>query len=145
MAPHDRVAVFGTGPIGLLAVQIAKVAGAQTIVVEPAPFRARMAADFGADVVIDPTQEDLIARVNDLTDGLGLSLIIECSGSAAGIASTVDVIGVNGRIVLTGQSFGLKPAASLGKTIWTHATIIGSCGAPDFFPKTLAYIGAAPG
>ncbi len=140
VAPHDRVAVFGAGPIGLLAVQVAKAAGAQTIVVEPAPFRAQMACDVGADVVIDPRAENLVERVRDLTDGLGLSLIVECSGSEAGIASTVEVVAVDGRIVLTGQSFGLKPAVALGKTIWTHATIAGSCGAPHFFPKTIAYM-----
>ncbi len=28
----------------------------------------------------------------------------------------------------------------IGKTIWKHAKIVGSCGAPDFFPKTLAYM-----
>jgi L-iditol 2-dehydrogenase len=138
--PHDRVGVFGTGPIGLLAVQIAKVSGADVLVVEPGEYRRRMALAVGADLVVDPSKEDLVARVMDFTDGLGLTLIVECSGSPAGIASTVDVIGVNGRIVLTGQSMGLKPAMEIGKTIWKHATIVGSCGAPDYFPRTLKYM-----
>ncbi len=140
VAPHDRVAVFGAGPIGLLAVQVAKASGAQVIVVEPVEYRARMACDEGADIVIDPTREDLVERVREITNGLGLSLIVECSGSASGIASTVETVAIDGRIVLTGQSFGLKPAASLGKMIWTHANMAGSCGAPRFFPKTIAYM-----
>jgi L-iditol 2-dehydrogenase len=140
VAPHDRVGVIGTGPIGLLSLQIAKVAGAQVIAVEPQPFRQRMAKEMGADVVVDPSQEDVVARVMELTDGFGLTLIIECSGSKAGIAATVDQVAVDGRIVLTGQSMGLKIPIELGKTIWKHAQVIGSCDAPHFFPKTIAYL-----
>jgi 2-desacetyl-2-hydroxyethyl bacteriochlorophyllide A dehydrogenase len=140
VAPHDRVGIFGAGPIGLFALQVAKVAAAQVIVVEPQPFRQKLARELGADEVVDPSQGDSVARVKELTDDLGLTLIVECSGSVAGIASTVDAIGLDGRIVLTGQSIGLKIPIELGKSIWKHAQVIGSCDAPYFFPKTLAYM-----
>ena len=140
VAPHDRVGIIGAGPIGLLSMQIARVAGAQVIVVEPQPFRQGMAREMGADEIVDPSREDAVAKIMDLTDGLGLTLIMECSGSSAGIASTVDEVAVGGRIVLTGQSMGLKIPTELGKTIWKHAQLIGSCDAPHFFSKTIAYI-----
>lgn len=140
VSPHDRVGVFGCGPIGLFATSIAKASGAPVIAVEPEKYRQKMAAKMGADTVIDPTKPDFLDRINDLTDGLGFSVIIECSGSVAGIASTVDAIGVDGRIVLTGQSMGLKIPAELGKTIWKHAHIIGSCGSPNYFPPTIAFM-----
>jgi L-iditol 2-dehydrogenase len=140
VAPHDRVGIFGAGPIGLFALQVAKVAAAQVIVVEPMPFRQRLAREMGADEIVDPAHEDVASRIADLTGGLGLSLIVECSGNPASIASTVDAIAIDGRIVLTGQSMGLKIPMELGKTIWKHAQIIGSCGSPYYFPKTLAYM-----
>ena len=53
---------------------------------------------------------------------------------------TVDVIGVDGRIVLTGQSVGTKIPAELGKLIWKHASIVGSCGSQSWFRKTLSFM-----
>jgi L-iditol 2-dehydrogenase len=138
--PHDRIAVCGTGPIGLLALQICKVSGAQVIAIEPGAYRAKMALSFGAEAVIDPVKENLAERAMDLTDGLGFTLIVECSGNPTAIASTVDVVAVGGRIVLTGQSIGTKVSSELGKIIWKDAKIIGSCDAPHFFPKTIQYI-----
>lgn len=64
----------------------------------------------------------------------------ECSGSIKGIACTVDAIGVEGRIVLTGQSMSLVIPIELGKLIWKHAEIVGPRGSPRFFPKTLDYM-----
>jgi len=141
VAPHDTVAVFGAGPIGLFAIQVAKVAGAKVIAVEPMAERQRMAREIGgADEIVDPSKDGFLARMSDLTDGLGCSLVIECSGSKAGIASTVEVAGVHGRIVLTGQAMGVQIPAELGKMIWKHATIAGACGSPFFFPKTIVYM-----
>lgn len=141
VAPHDTVAVFGAGPIGIFAIQVAKVAGARVIAVEPMASRQKMAREIGgADEIVDPSQEDFSKKMMDLTGGLGADLIIECSGSKDGIASTVDVAAVHGRIVLTGQSMGVKIPIELGKTIWKHACVVGSCGSPFFFPKTIVYM-----
>jgi L-iditol 2-dehydrogenase len=140
VAPHDRVGIIGAGPIGLFAMQIAQVAAAQVIVVEPQPFRQELARKMGADEIVDPSQEGFRQRILDLTDGLGLTLVMECSGSKAGIASTVDIVAVDGRIVLTGQSMGLAVPIEVWKTNWNHAKIIGANGSPHFFPKTMAYI-----
>lgn len=140
VAPHDCVGVYGAGPIGLLAMQIAAVSGAPVIAIEPTPYRQRMAREMGAAAVVDPTAEDLAGRIMDLTDGQGLSLIIECSGNSAAIASTVDVVGVGGRIVLTGQSIGTKVPIEIGKTIWKNARILSSCDSPHFFSRTVRYM-----
>ena len=140
VAPHDRVGIIGAGPIGLFAMQIAQASGAQVIVVEPAEYRQQLAADMGVKVVVDPSKEDTTKRIMELTEGLGLSLIIECSGSTAGIANTVDIVAIDGRIVLTGQAMGVKIPIELGKMIWTHATMAGSCDSPKFTLKTLMYL-----
>jgi threonine dehydrogenase-like Zn-dependent dehydrogenase len=55
----DRVAVFGLGAIGLIAVQLARLAGAaQVIALDPLANRRELAESFGADVVLDPTAGD---------------------------------------------------------------------------------------
>jgi len=99
-----------------------------------------MAKTMGADQVVDPSKGDPVKKIMELTEGLGVTRIIECSGSTEGIAMTVDIISVNGVIVLTGQSIGTKIPIEIGKTIWKHANIIGSCGAPSFFQQTIDFM-----
>jgi L-iditol 2-dehydrogenase len=139
-APHDRVVVFGAGPIGLFAMLTCKASGAPVITVEPQPFRRQMAQDLGADVVIDPTAGDVVEQVLDHTGGRGATLVLECSGSNGALEATVDVVAKQGRIVLIGQSVGRKIPIEIGKTIFQGATIVGSSGSPYFFPKTLAFM-----
>jgi S-(hydroxymethyl)glutathione dehydrogenase/alcohol dehydrogenase len=67
-----NVAVMGCGPIGLSAVQGARIAGAkQIIAVEPIAYRRELAAKFGATTVLDPNVEGdgLVAKVTDLCKG----------------------------------------------------------------------------
>ncbi len=60
----DIVTILGAGPIGILHVKLAKVKGARFIIVsEPSALRREAALRAGADMVIDPTSEDLFARV----------------------------------------------------------------------------------
>jgi L-iditol 2-dehydrogenase len=139
-APHDRVVVFGAGPIGLFALLACRASGAPVIVVEPQPFRRQMAHDLGADWVIDPTAGDLVEQVLDQTGGRGATLVLECSGSNGALASAFDVVGKQGRIVLIGQSAGRKIPLEIGKAIFQRTTIVGSSGSPYFFPKTLAFM-----
>ena len=78
--------VFGGGPIGAVTVQCLKAMGAGKIMVaEVSAARKAKALEIGADVVIDPTQEDVVARVKELTDGEGA----EFSFDAAGIQETL--------------------------------------------------------
>jgi 2-desacetyl-2-hydroxyethyl bacteriochlorophyllide A dehydrogenase len=139
-APHDRIVIFGAGPIGLFALQTCLTSGADVIVVEPAPYRQRMAQSVGAKTIIDPSSDNVEERIMDLTRGLGATKIIECSGSVEATAMTVDIVSVDGNIVLTGQSVGTKVPIEIGKTIWKHATISGYAGAHFYFPKTLAFM-----
>jgi len=139
-APHDRVVVFGAGPIGLFALLTCKASGAPVIVVEPQPVRAQMARDLGADVVIDPTAGHAVAQVLDHTGGRGATLVLECSGSNGALETTIDVVAKGGRIVLIGQSAGRKIPIEIGKTIFQGARIVGSSGSPYFFPKTLTFM-----
>lgn len=78
----DFVAVLGEGPLGLLALQVAKSAGAETVAVTGIiEARLEMARNLGADFTINAKQEDPVKAVMDLTEGYGADVVLECSGS----------------------------------------------------------------
>ena len=79
--PGDHAVICGGGPIGLAAVAIMKRSGAgKVILVEPAESRAHLGRRLGADLVIDPTKEDMTQRILDFTGGLGAALYLEATG-----------------------------------------------------------------
>jgi len=83
----DNVLIIGTGPIGLMHVQLSKLAGAAKVIVsEPMPMRREKALVLGADVVIDPQCEDLREIVMRETGGLGADVVI----MAIGVPDLVD-------------------------------------------------------
>jgi alcohol dehydrogenase len=79
--PGDSVVVFAQGPIGLCATAGARLMGAALVIgVESDPARKAMSRRMGADVVLDPTTDDVIAEVKRLTDG-GADVAIEALGT----------------------------------------------------------------
>jgi len=80
----DTVVVYAQGPIGLCATAGARLRGAGLVVgVDPNHTRLEMARRMGADVVIDPTEEDPVAAVKSLTGGRGADAAIEALGVQA--------------------------------------------------------------
>jgi threonine dehydrogenase-like Zn-dependent dehydrogenase len=79
----DAVVVFAQGPIGLCATAGAKLSGASLVIgVDRVPKRLELAKRMGADVVIDDTQQDVIAEIQRLTGG-GADVTIEALGTQA--------------------------------------------------------------
>src|SRR3954471_11080807 len=82
VGPGKTVAVVGDGAVGLLGVMAAKQLGAARIIVMSRhESRQRLAVDFGATDVIEERGDDGVARVRDLTDGLGAHSVIEAVGT----------------------------------------------------------------
>jgi len=102
----DFVVVLGPGPIGLLAALTARAAGARHVVIVGTPadeaLRLKKARELGFGTVINVAQQDPLKIVQELTGGLGADLVIECSGAAPAIASTVELIRKKGRICVIG-------------------------------------------
>jgi alcohol dehydrogenase len=100
--PGDTVVVVGAGPIGLGAVQSAQLYGPlQTIVVDPVVSRREAALAFGADRVLNP-DDDVVATVRELTDGLGADVAIEAVGIPATFDLSVAVVRPGGRVANVG-------------------------------------------
>lgn len=101
MKSGDSVAVLGGGPLGLFAMQIAKAKGASKVIVsEPAPARAAAARELGADEVLDPTKDDIVERMADLTDGKGPHIVIEAAGARSTLQQALEAVRYEGRVVL---------------------------------------------
>ena len=78
---NDKVLIVGAGPIGLMHLQLAKIAGASKVIVsEPNEMRREKALKLGADIVVDPTKEDLDSIVMEETENKGLDVIILAIG-----------------------------------------------------------------
>ncbi len=81
--PGDTVVMAGVGNIGLCMLQAARRFNpGQLIAVDTKNYRLDLARRFGADVVINPLEEDAVERVKGLTGGYGCDVFIEASGSA---------------------------------------------------------------
>ncbi|MBV9712946.1 MAG: alcohol dehydrogenase catalytic domain-containing protein [Ktedonobacteraceae bacterium] len=78
---NSTVLIMGSGPIGLLHLQLSLLAGARTVIVsEPSAFRRAVATSFGAHITVNPTSEDLASIVSEATGGLGVDSVIICIG-----------------------------------------------------------------
>ena len=82
--PGSSVVIFGAGGVGLSAIQGARIAGAQPIIViDINPAKEALAKKLGATDFVNASTEDVIERVRLLTGGLGADYCFECVGSVA--------------------------------------------------------------
>ena len=94
----ETVTVLGCGPIGLLILQVLKVAGAgETLAVDPLPHRRELASRLGATAVASHVHEAV-----ERTERLGTTLVIEATNSPDGFRDAVRAARIGGRIVLVG-------------------------------------------
>jgi L-iditol 2-dehydrogenase len=101
--PGDSVLVTGAGPIGLLAMDAAKIRGASTVLVsDVVPEKLDRARGRGADRTIDVREDSLPGVVADATDGRGVNVVIEASGAGPAIAHTTDAVRRGGTVVQIG-------------------------------------------
>ncbi len=97
----ETVAIVGCGPIGLLLVELAGIAGAtQVLAVDPLAYRRALAAQLGA-IPIAP-EDDLVQRALDYTDGYGVDVAIEAAGTASAQEEAAQMVRRGGRLVLVG-------------------------------------------
>jgi len=99
--PGSDVLVVGAGPIGVLATQVARQAGAARVfAAEPLEHRRVTALRSGADGVWSP--EQAVEAVLDATDGRGVDVAIELAGNDAAIETAVAATRPGGRVALGG-------------------------------------------
>jgi len=98
----ESAMVMGLGTLGLIAVNLLRIAGAVPVIaVDPVEERRKKALDFGADYAFNPFDEDFIYKVKSVTNG-GVNVAIEVTGNGAGLDETLDCMAKLGRVALLG-------------------------------------------
>ena len=96
----ESVVVIGPGPIGLLAVAVAKALGASPVIlVGTRENRNKIGEQLGADLTIDAKGEDPVARVKELT-GKGADYVVDCAGTADTVNQAIHMTNRGGRVCL---------------------------------------------
>jgi threonine 3-dehydrogenase len=97
------VAVVGCGPIGLMAVAVAKAAGASKVIaLDLNEYRLNLAEEMGATHLVNPSKEDPVKAVMNLTKGYGADVVLEMSGHPTGIRQGFAMLTYGGRMSMLG-------------------------------------------
>lgn len=93
----EIIAVWGAGPVGLFAIQSAKIMGAERIIaIDTVPERLALARKYGATDIIDFAKDDVFERIKEISRGEGADGVIDCVGMEAsaghGISSVISTL-----------------------------------------------------
>lgn len=122
----DTVLVTGLGPVGLGAVVNGRFRGARVIGVESNPWRAQRALDLGAEIVVDPTDDDALDQIRALTNGKGVDHAVDCSGVVAAHRLCIDAARRRGKVAFVGESMAQTPLTISPDMIRKGLTLFGS-------------------
>lgn len=96
----ERVLIIGMGPIGQMILKFLKAQGKkQVFVSDVLSIRLKLAEEIGADALINGKQ-DVVAKVSELTDGIGVDRVIIAAGFPGVIESSIKMVRNGGRIVI---------------------------------------------
>jgi L-iditol 2-dehydrogenase len=136
----DTVVVSGGGTIGLVTAAAAIGMGARVIVVDPVPLRREIATRLGADGTVDPSDDDPVEAVRELTGG-GADLVVEAAGHAASLANVFEYARPEGFVSMVGISIGRTIPVDLGKIQMKDLTVRGCIGSPGVWPAAIRFLG----
>jgi len=109
----DTVVVMGAGPIGCLHLVIAHSRGARVVLSEPNGIRRDMARIFNPEFIFDPSQEDVVQKVKDQTEGRGADIVICANPVAVTQTQAVELVRKGGKIALFGGLPKANPMTNL--------------------------------
>jgi L-iditol 2-dehydrogenase len=139
----ENVAITGPGPIGLLALQLAKAAGATVAVLGTEVDRARLelAKELGADHAIDiSTAANIESTVQDLFHAEGIDLVIECSGAGPAAETLLHLVRRGGRFCQMGL-FGKPIPWSQDLVCYKELSVTGTnAHVPSAWPQALKFM-----
>jgi S-(hydroxymethyl)glutathione dehydrogenase / alcohol dehydrogenase len=143
LGPGGVVAVFGAGGVGLSAVMGARLAGAGAVVaIDPVEFKRLTALELGATHALDPTADDVVRSLQDLTEGRGADLALDTAGVPGVVAQAYAAVRRGGTVVAVGlPAEGLTadlPASDLPREEKVvTGSFYGSCDPPVDMPRVL--------
>lgn len=129
----ETVCVLGGGAIGLMMVQLAKLAGASTVILsEPVAFRREVGLSVGADYAVDPVHEPLHDRLVEILGADGVDLVIECVGTTQATAQAFEAAKRGSTVLLFSvPKAGATHPLKLEDMYQKELTVLGSMINPD--------------
>ena len=107
--PGMTVAVVGDGAVGLLGVLSAKQMGAERIVaMSRHEARQKLAREFGATDIVTERGEEGVARIKDLTNGIGADAVLECVGTQESMKQAIGSARKGGYVSYVGVPHGVQ-------------------------------------
>lgn len=107
--PGATVVVVGDGAVGLLAVLSAKQMGAERIIaMSRHPSRQKLAVEFGATDIVTERGDEGVARIKDLTHGIGADAVLECVGTQESMMQAIRAARPGGFISYVGVPHGVE-------------------------------------
>ena len=128
--PGDTVAVLGLGPIGLMFVRMCVLAGARVLAAGRRTERLNLAAELGAEHVIDvDAHSDIVAAIRSLTDNcIGPVIVIEAVGAVEAWEHAISVVRKSGVVCLFGGCpEGTRVAVDTHRVHYDQLTLTGAC------------------
>jgi len=127
--PGHQVVVIGGGMIGLLMLQLVKLAGAAKVaLLEPVESKRQVAAQLGADVCIDPIHENVQQRLQD-AGMTWINRVVECVGKPSTIEQAIEIAGPKAIVMMFGltkpdETISVKPFEVFRKELELKASYI---------------------
>ena len=137
--PGETVLIIGGGPMGQIILQLAQNSGASKLILATrSEWKLELAERFGATHVINAADEDVSKTILEMTNGLGVDVVIEAVGTAGTIEQALGVVKKSGRVVI----FGFAPEGTEARFIpfevlSKELTIMGSWVNPYTFNRAL--------
>lgn len=103
--PGESIAIFGVGALGLFSIQVARVAGAVNIISigkSSNSERFKTALKIGATNTIEANKEDVVAKIREITEGEGVSTVIDCAGPSDVLKNAIGIVRNGGNIIKIG-------------------------------------------
>lgn len=130
--PGYQVVIIGGGMIGMLMLQLAKLAGAaKTALLEPVEKKRELGKRLGADVCIDPLHEDVKSRLKE-AGMTWVRTVIECAGLPSTMEQAIDLAGKKGTVMMFGLTrpdaqIAVRPFQIFQKELTLKASYINPC------------------
>lgn len=138
IGPGDRVGIFGTGTVGIVAAQMARLHGADLVVsFGRKPFKLDLARQMGADEAVQLEAQPLDEAVQEVTRGRGFNVVIEAIGIPEGATLALRAAAPRARVVITGVFEGEMHTIDLNTIMPKELTVIGSLGGPLVFDDVI--------
>lgn len=133
----DTAVVVGSGMIGLLVIQAIRLAGCSNVIaVDLSDEKLKVAKQLGADVTLNASKDDVVARVKELTSGRGADVALEVVGATATVQSAIECTRKGGSVTIVGN---LAPTVEfpLQSVVTRELNIFGSCASSREYPACI--------